>query len=732
MLPADNDARDGKGKAREDTASQRAARRQPSEQAMSATAPERLFYSTVEDEQDEDIDHEPRTYQAHRRNLLERSAMGISHFASLIRLPSGVDSHGEEDEREDEYGGLGRPSGSSVLSSAALEQKNRLERQDNLDPFRRSQAELIAQTLSPTTDSSIMSHHAAPRDGWRVHRSSALPSTTSGGLSASSSRASSPPVRKADDSPERATSLFLPHASVASSPPRRFDYARKGVSDDVPATNRLYVYPSNAGNRIRLEADVPRIYYRDAAWLAAYLASLSTVVLYGFYQSFIGTPLLPPESDMPSETDRPTETIASSIPLLIILTLLSLLSGVAATASLAFYKRGAYFVVHAAVVSVPLLLVLAGAWSYAGSYVLVSHDNEEHEGHWLILARTLLRAFSVLVICAAGWLAQTAYKNRKRLQQTVHVLELAATIISDHQALLVLCLGFTVAFTVITFPFLSIFSTAVSHGVYTGTDKEHERTWHVDSTSGTFACFVVFTWLWTLGVMRGIQRMTVSGVVGAWWFSRHDPDSPTSNELIVASLQRATGPSLGTVCYSALLLALLDSLALVSSKMRNVTRSTSRLPGFLSPLYYLAPAFALAASFFDAISSYALVFAGLTGQPFAESARRSAALISSNRTGYLLDNLLVKYVLNMISLALATLAGLAGFMFATYTVSEAHYAPLISLLCAIVPFWTVRLCSDVLSNAVDGIFLCYNLDVASGSTHCSKAVEVFAESVLPL
>lgn len=101
-------------------------------------------------------------------------------------------------------------------------------------------------------------------------------------------------------------------------------------------------------------------------------------------------------------------------------------------------------------------------------------------------------------------------------------------------------------------------------------------------------------------------------------------------------------------------------------------------------------------------------------------------------------------LLNVLSLALATLAGLAGMLFATWSVSNVsdHHAALIALLCGIVPFWTVRFATDVLSNAVDAVAICYAIDIDTvraktatcsdgrqNANHCQKAVEAFGEPV---
>lgn len=75
-------------------------------------------------------------------------------------------------------------------------------------------------------------------------------------------------------------------------------------------------------------------------------------------------------------------------------------------------------------------------------------------------------------------------------------------------------------------------------------------------------------------------------------------------------------------------------------------------------------------------------------------------------------DLMIKSLLSIFSLALAVLGGVAGYISSTYWLSGPAKYPsseaedvvvltplLVGFICAIVPFWTVRFSSDLLSNA---------------------------------
>ncbi|KAE8266261.1 hypothetical protein A4X09_0g6079, partial [Tilletia walkeri] len=87
--------------------------------------------------------------------------------------------------------------------------------------------------------------------------------------------------------------------------------------------------------------------------------------------------------------------------------------------------------------------------------------------------------------------------------------------------------------------------------------------------------------------------------------------------------------------------------------------------------------------------------------------------------------LVINLLLDMTTIALSFLAGVAGFLFSAHQLHVPADAPLVGLLCAAVPYWTLRLCADVLRNAADTVYLCWAIDRQLQDEHCTKADEAF-------
>ncbi len=99
-----------------------------------------------------------------------------------------------------------------------------------------------------------------------------------------------------------------------------------------------------------------------------------------------------------------------------------------------------------------------------------------------------------------------------------------------------------------------------------------------------------------------------------------------STHTIHAALTRSTGPSLGTVVVSALILTAIRLLTLL-------TLFFERLPLYMpARVLFLVSGIRVVVGFLEgittALSKYALVYVGITGDPFMPSARRARALTS--------------------------------------------------------------------------------------------------------
>jgi len=301
------------------------------------------------------------------------------------------------------------------------------------------------------------------------------------------------------------------------------------------------------------------------------------------------------------------------------------------------------------------------------------------------------------------------------------VLELASTIVISNPPLFLVYLVLALTSTIITVPFLALLA-------HLSSKSSLSSSWIFLGSNQWTSIGVLALWFWTLSILRGIQRVTVSGVAGSYYFDRHSPDRPAPSEITKAALSRASGPSLGTVCGAAFLLAIFELLVFLARKARQVVHS-SKLPSIFYPVTFLSPILNIVYGTLDVYSGYALCYAGLTGDSLWVSARKANVLIRKNKTKGLVDNLLVKMILTATSFILSLLVGTLGFLLLSSYArrEEASLMPLVALLCFVIPYWSINLCAAIVSDIADTCFLAWNIDLDTKTSHCAQAMDAFGE-----
>jgi hypothetical protein len=90
-----------------------------------------------------------------------------------------------------------------------------------------------------------------------------------------------------------------------------------------------------------------------------------------------------------------------------------------------------------------------------------------------------------------------------------------------------------------------------------------------NNMNGISILLLLLSYHWTSQVIKNVLHVTVSGVVGTWWFAPQDALSVFS-PAIVDSFSRATTYSFGSICMGSLLVAVVQTL---ENLVRNARRS---------------------------------------------------------------------------------------------------------------------------------------------------------------
>ncbi|KAJ3566815.1 hypothetical protein NP233_g6761 [Leucocoprinus birnbaumii] len=376
----------------------------------------------------------------------------------------------------------------------------------------------------------------------------------------------------------------------------------------------------------------------------------------------------------------------------------------------------------------PATLFISSVWAFVGSFMWDAQAKEVPT--WG--ETTGLRLFAIIPLVLSLFTGRKLLNLPRELQVTSSTLTLTTHLLLANPFLLALSPAILLITLIGSIPFLTLVFRLLLYGYqgkYTG-DSVIEGKLYVWANWAIFGAASI--WLWSWGVARGMLRTSVASVIGAWYFA--DPDAlaplPMDTHTIRAATVRATGPSLGSICLSALLLTIIRILTLF-------TLLLDQLPKHLPPNARLViNGIKLAVGYLDgvttALSKYALVYVGLTGDPFMSSARRARALTEALEAKAEEESKKPSTEPQLALLAVAPLTlsfpfALSTYLFVAHTLDSPPSALGASVLSGAVTALVGRFCTGLVLDAADTLFLCYCIDKDIGERKREEVFIIFEE-----
>jgi hypothetical protein len=223
--------------------------------------------------------------------------------------------------------------------------------------------------------------------------------------------------------------------------------------------------------------------------------------------------------------------------------------------------------------------------------------------------------------------------------------------------------------------------------------------------NGLWIAFFVISYYWTAKVAQNILHVTVSGVVGTWWFAPEEA-SQFWSPAIGDSFSRAVTYSLGSICFGSLLTAVFQVSYHVARSAVRQGRGNSFLLccmecilGFLERIV-------------EYFNKYAMVYVGLYGYDFLTAGKKTATLFSERGWTFVLNDDLVGRVLIIVSIVVGLLTGAVGLMLAKLHPSWTdEFGTAQKAVSFFVPFFIGAAMSTivvgVISSAVDTILVTF-------------------------
>lgn len=454
--------------------------------------------------------------------------------------------------------------------------------------------------------------------------------------------------------------------------------------------------------------------FNDWNWTAAWCAAVSVCLFCCILVLFL--------TNKPKRLpiQFPYTTLLHTVPLLTILTFLSALVCYAHIFLLRIFVKP---VMVGTSVFIPATLFISAVWAFIGSFMW----DGDQEPTW---GETVgLRLFALIPLVLSLLTARRLVNLPRDIHTASSLLNLTTHLLMANPFLLALSPAVLLAALVASIPFITLAFRLLLIGYFTGPTTALE--WHIRGWANWSIAGTIGVWLWSWGVARGILRVTCAGVIGSWYFADPvlPPPPPSSTHTIHAAVTRATQPSLGSIVLSALIMASIRSMGLLAMALR-------ALPYYLPPyMKFVSVGASLAVGYLEnvtgTLSTYALVYVGLTGDPFMPSARRGRAL-----TGAIEGSSLAKYkrrfktepplmLLTVAPLTLTFPFALTTYLFVAHTLGAPDQALAAAVLGGAVTALVGLFCVGLVRDTADTLYICYCIDKDTGSRRRNEVFDAF-------
>jgi len=426
-------------------------------------------------------------------------------------------------------------------------------------------------------------------------------------------------------------------------------------------------------------------------------------------------------------------TMHSSFYLLAVDTLVAVIIALLWLAILRSFVRTLVLII---LVAVPVILFSFSVYPFISSYKGSWHGDsmQDKAMRWGSFGPAILGSL---------W-TYMAFRGRRSFGRAIEILEFATRILAASPALVLVGFATLSGVVVWTWIWMLMFTRVFLVG-HIATNK---HIFVIDRGTWCVGVLFIITYLWTLGVISGIQRATTAATVSQWYFHRLVTPAPSSHQVVRASFNHAISSSIGTICLSTLL-----SLA-IRLPLLVLPRQISRYVSFC--LYSLVPT-PIATVTNPLTLTYAAIHSqplgisarGLSEMPFISSASPTTTLtlraVSRINNGFdgngvpsLVAYRLAKLLLHATRFVTSLAFGFGGWVSTARmlrvpgsTRTGSLYAYVIGMVAGTIGWAVLGAMEGVLGGILDAVVVCWGSEVGSRGNgqarYCREAGELLRD-----
>lgn len=377
--------------------------------------------------------------------------------------------------------------------------------------------------------------------------------------------------------------------------------------------------------------------------------------------------------------------------------------------------------------SVPIVMTFLSIyplfWSYQGRW---DGDGPQDKAmRWTSLVPALV---------GAGWVWMV-WRGRRALDRAVGIIELSCKILGENPSLVLLSFGTLVGLLCFTWVWFAMFSRVFLAGKNIFVDgkspceicnrqraksKTGKNMWIPSQWSWGLGAYFIIMYLWTLGVVSGIQRATSAATVSQWYFHRQSTPVSDSKAVLHAALHHSGTTIFGTVCFSSLAALMVRLPILVLPR---------RVVGFIHLFCFNIIASPIAAL----THPLTLTYAAIHSTPLIQSSRKVASMRFIDTSGFAGANAhprtayrLSKMLLSATRAITAFTMGLVAWVVMARKIEGGSaYGYLVGMIAGAIGWGVLGVTEGTLGCIVDSTLVCVGSEGSQGPGYCREAQIVF-------
>eukprot|EP01094_Clydonella_sp_ATCC50884_P020501 TRINITY_DN426_c0_g1_i6.p2 TRINITY_DN426_c0_g1~~TRINITY_DN426_c0_g1_i6.p2 ORF type:complete len:306 (+),score=131.91 TRINITY_DN426_c0_g1_i6:1186-2103(+) len=223
-----------------------------------------------------------------------------------------------------------------------------------------------------------------------------------------------------------------------------------------------------------------------------------------------------------------------------------------------------------------------------------------------------------------------------------------------------------------------------------------------DYLMGAVLIYLIFSWYWTMQVVRNVVHVTIAGAVASWYFQADaSPTDATKN-----ALRRACTTSFGSICFGSLIVAIIETLRTLAESGKNQNNLITCLAKCI--LYCLE-------SLMKLFNKFAFTNVAIYGHSYIEACKATLELLSHSGLRVIMTDILVGNVIMMGAFVGSMLSCLVAVGLA-YALTPEY--PYLAVLIGITLGYGLVVCSlEVVDSAITSLMVCLCTQPQTMATH---------------